>query len=397
MKVGVLGCGVIGLFTAYFLKARGIDVTIVCRDLPGSSSKANGGIVTVSFTPAPWPGFTRLMSALLGFGGPIAIGFRELLSLEGFRWFLNAYRARGSKVEVLKALARKSLDLFKTLLPKLNIEYSEGVLALFTRREDAEARAKLHGGMLIDDIKVKELGFENFGAGVLAKDEIALDPIGLLEALWKFHEGYEVVENLVVNLKPTEDGVKVVLEDGSTRRFDVVVLTSGAWSSRILERLHTRIPLKPARGLAFLVKTEKPKVNVPAILEDYGVVVSPIPRGFTRISCFFELKGFSLRWSKKRLEWLRNVISKHVPGLRDYEIKDFQTGFRPCTPDMLPVVGELPNIKGVYVATGHCRLGVTLAPVTGELITSMISGVKPELPEDILRMVSPTRFISILV
>ncbi len=390
MKVGVIGCGIIGLFTAYFLRARGFDVVIICRDLPGSSSKANGGIITVSFTPAPWPGFLRLLRALLSFGGPLAIDIREL----DLRWLVEAYRARGGRVDVLKVLARRSLELYKNIVRELDVEYYEGVLALYARLEDAETHVKLHGGRLVDNTRLRELGFEGFEAGVLAEDEIALDPLSLLEALWGFARGCEVVDRVAVGLEPIGGKVRVALENGDTRSFDAVVVASGAWSSRVLEKLKVRIPLKPARGLAFLARVEKPPVGAPAILEDYGVVISPIPRGFTRISSFFELKGFSLEWSEERLKWLRGVISRHVPSLKGYEFENPQTGFRPCTPDMIPVIGELPNARGIYVAIGHCRLGVTLAPVTGELVTSMISGVKPPLPEDILGYLSPTRFLS---
>ncbi len=67
--------------------------------------------------------------------------------------------------------------------------------------------------------------------------------------------------------------------------------------------------------------------------------------------------------------------------------------FRPCTPNMLPVVGELPGSKNIYLATGHCRLGVTLAPVTAELILSRLQGARSELPVDVVEIVSPRRFI----
>jgi D-amino-acid dehydrogenase len=111
------------------------------------------------------------------------------------------------------------------------------------------------------------------------------------------------------------------------------------------------------------------------------------------VSSFFELKGFTLEWSEGRLKWLKSILSEHVPALGDVRLEGYQTGFRPCTPDMLPVVGELPGSKNIYIATGHCRLGVTLAPVTAELILSRIQSAKPELPVDVVEIVSPRRFI----
>jgi len=141
------------------------------------------------------------------------------------------------------------------------------------------------------------------------------------------------------------------------------------------------------------LKTPKPPVGVSAILEDYGIVVSPVREDLTIVSSFFELKGFALEWSEGRLRWLKSVLSEHVPALRDARLEGYQTGFRPCTPDMLPVVGELPGSKNIYLATGHCRLGVTLAHVTAELILSRLQGAKPELPVDVVEVVSPRRFI----
>ena len=392
MKVGVLGCGVIGLTVAYFLESRGFDVNLVCSDLPGGSSKASGGIITVSFTPTPWPGLVNILKALMGFGGPLAIGPRELLSVSGLRWLLGAYKASGGRVDVVKALASRSLQLYKELLGRLNVRYSQGVIALYSRGENAEAHARLHGGRLAYRDEVEALGFKGFEAGVVAGDEVAVDPVELLEALRSTLTS-RVLEDTVVNLKPVGDGVEVALEKGGLLRLDSVIVALGAWSSGILEKLNVRIPLKPARGLALRLKTPEPPVGMPAILEDYGIVVSPAREDLTIVSSFFELKGFTLEWSEGRLKWLKSILSEHVPALRDARLEGYQTGFRPCTPDMLPVVGELPGSKNIYIATGHCRLGVTLAPVTAELILSRIQGAKPELPVDTMEIVSPGRFI----
>jgi glycine oxidase len=110
---------------------------------------------------------------------------------------------------------------------------------------------------------------------------------------------------------------------------------------------------------------------MPAILEDYGIVVLPVREDLTIVSSFFEFKGFTLEWSEERLKWLKGVLLEHVPTLRDARLEGYQTGFRPCTPDMLPVVGELPGFKNIYIAIGPCRLGVILASVTAELVLSI--------------------------
>lgn len=394
MGVIIVGCGVIGLFTAYFLRGKGYNITIVCRDIPGVSSKANAGIVTASFTPAPWPGFATLLRALVGLGGPLAVSFREILGIEGLDWALRAYRARGGRADVLKAMAYRSLALFHELLRELRgVSYRRGVLALFLRAHDAELHSKLHGGKVIGSDEVKSFGFDGLEAGVLAEDEIALDPMGLLKALRESLAECTFLDDMVVGIRERDERVEVVLGRGDIIRGDYVIVASGAWAPMLLRKLGVRIPIKPARGIATLLKTPKPPTAYPAILEDYGIVVSPIPEGFTRVTGFFELKGFNLEWSNRRLKWIEGVIWRHVPTLRGYRIESVETGFRPCTPDMIPIIGELPGHRGLYVAIGHCRLGVTLAPVTGEVISSMMTGVKPTLPDYVIESISPHRLI----
>jgi glycine/D-amino acid oxidase-like deaminating enzyme len=77
----------------------------------------------------------------------------------------------------------------------------------------------------------------------------------------------------------------------------------------------------------------------------HGVVVSPVRGDLTIVSSFFEFKGFALEWSEGRLKWLKSVLSEHVPALRDARLEGYQTGFRPCTPDMLPVVGGFQALR----------------------------------------------------
>lgn len=259
MRIIIVGCGIIGLATAYSLRDKGYDITIVCHDIPGVSSKANAGIVTASFTPSPWPGFITLLKALIGSAGPLAIGLREVLSLEGLNWALKAYRAKGGRIDILKSMAYRSLALYENLLRRLgDISYRRGVLALFSKASDAELHSKLHGGRILRADEVKSLGFEGFEAGVLAEDEIALDPVMLVDSLRRELSEHTFLDDMVTSIKRLGNEVKVLLERGDSIKSDHVIIASGAWTPGIVRNLGVRIPVKPARGLTTLLKTVCP-------------------------------------------------------------------------------------------------------------------------------------------
>ena len=132
-------------------------------------------------------------------------------------------------------------------------------------------------------------------------------------------------------------------------------------------------------------------VKMPALLEDYGAAVAQHGISLLRATTFFELAGFSKSFSKKRREWFISILRRHIAGFDSLKLVDEGVGFRPCTPDQLPVVGRIPGFKNAYIASGHCRVGMTMAAATGKAVADIIEE-KPLQPD--VSFASPSRFLT---
>lgn len=141
-----------------------------------------------------------------------------------------------------------------------------------------------------------------------------------------------------------------------------------------------------------IFETEGAAVSRPALLEDYGIAVVQHDTRTVRVTGFFELRNLGPEFSAGRRRWLTETTMRHVRGLAGARLVETGVGYRPCTPDQLPLIGRVPGYGNCFVASGNCRLGVTLAPVTGFLISSMIEGAVPEEEEDVLALTDPARF-----
>ena len=392
VDVTVVGGGVVGLFTAYHLSLRGYSVAVV-DDARSNATRASGGLVTPSFASASGAGIATIVKGLLGLG---AFKVSPLWALRNLGWVKEAV-ARRASLEAIRVLAEASLGEYLELLARdlQGVYWRRGIIGLFRSPSEASGFAALVGGRVMDGEELREAGIEGL-AGVFLEREAFVDPDGLLEALSRR------LSDLRVSLYPSRSSkvfvegerAGVSLDSGDRLVSDWVVVAAGSRSGEILKRLGYSLPLAPARGLAIIARAGKTHTMYPALLEDYGVVVAPLPGARYRITGFFELVGYKARWGRRRKAWLMRVVERHLPGLLGgrTHIEREVTGYRPCTPDQAPIVGRLPGAERVIVNTGHCRLGVTLAPATARLVADIIDGREKKEWSPVLGPLSPSRF-----
>ena len=134
----------------------------------------------------------------------------------------------------------------------------------------------------------------------------------------------------------------------------------------------------------------KTLVERPLLLEDYGIGVTQHNETTLRVTSFFEMVGFIKAYGPARRKWLFDIVRRHVVDLSALKQIDEGIGFRPCTPDQFPLVGAIPGYDNVFIASGNCRLGVTLAPATAFLIKSMLEG--ESYLDELRPSLSPARF-----
>ncbi|HEU5323285.1 MAG TPA: FAD-dependent oxidoreductase, partial [Methylomirabilota bacterium] len=182
---------------------------------------------------------------------------------------------------------------------------------------------------------------------------------------------------------------RVVVEDGRARgvvvegdRFDadVVLVAAGAWTGQLLATADARLPVEPQRG-QMVALTHVPPVLAHCVHGE-TVYLVPRPSGELLVGATVERVGFQGVVTAAGIAGLLAAATALVPALGKLAIGRMWCGFRPWVPDGLPVLGPWPGVEGLFVATGHYRSGILLAPVTARLMTEWITAGRPSLAAD---------------
>jgi D-amino-acid dehydrogenase len=172
-------------------------------------------------------------------------------------------------------------------------------------------------------------------------------------------------------------------------RADAVVIAAGAWSSNVARLFGVRLPIRPGKGYSVDYVPASVALRIPLMLSEAHCVMTPLD-GALRVAGTMELGGLDERISATRVRALQRAPGRYLRGWDPAASSAAPTaGLRPMAPDGLPIIGRLSGFEGLYVATGHAMLGLTLAPRTASLLAGLIvDGADP----DVLRPFSPRRF-----
>ena len=392
LKVVVVGGGIVGMFASYYLLKSGCEVIIVDRGgskIEGASGY-NSGLISPSSTATPTITHLQLLKSLTGYSAPIT--FSPLVVIKNLAFFREALKGGiGRSDKIVVELAKKSLDLHKEFLKTFSpdVDLANGVLSVYRSLEVAESHQKETGGELVGPAELRQLGYIADGA-IMHREEIAVNPMKLCTFLrTKLAEmGATIKIGAEARILDGETTATISV-DGQRIPGDTYVLAAGSWTPQLCRSLGYTLPVLPARGFAMLYNTGGTRVvQHSAIFEDLGVTISQNGQNLLRAISFFEMVGFNSRFNRRRREWLSKMVETHLSG--PLRLSEVGYGFRPCASDQLPVLGRIPGHDNFFVATGHCRLGLTLAPVTGYVLASEISS-GPGLGVD-LSALSPSRF-----
>ncbi|MCX5053259.1 MULTISPECIES: FAD-binding oxidoreductase [unclassified Streptomyces] len=412
--VVVLGGGVVGLCTAYYLAEAGLAVEVVERRGLGSGvSRGNAGWICLSHsTPVPAPGVVRY--ALRSLGRPDSpLYLRPLPDPAFVRWLWRFWRSSTPAAfrrgyAAVAELNRTTFDLFDglreagvdTTLTRPGMVHAflspaEARHHLAVQREMADGRYPLPDDVTTgDEARLLDDALSpGVRAAYLVEGEGVVDPEAFAHGLGQAlaAAGVKVHENAeALGFRTTGGQVAAVRTDLGEIPCDVVVIAAGMRSSRLLGALGHPLPLQAGKGYSFSVDLD-PAPRHTLYFGERRAVASPIA-GTTRIGGTMELSG-----NNNRLDWRRVVAvalaSRHYLG-RWFDdpddlvglIRDPWVGGRPFLPDGLPVIDRVPGHDNAFVATGHGMLGVTLGPVTGHTLTEYVrTGNRP-------RALEPFRF-----
>ena len=409
MHVLVLGSGVIGVSSAWYLSRAGFDVTIVDRE-PGpalETSFANAGQISPGYA-APWaaPGVPlKALKWLFSRDAPLLI--RPGLDPRQYLWLLQmlrnctAKRYATNKARMLR-LARYSAGCLNELADELGIDYEArklGTLQLF------RTQAQLDGAG--SDIAV----LEQFGVPYELLDRAGIVKVepALVEVADQFTGALRLPEDqtgdcalfthllaerakaagvefrfgaTVEALEASGDRIIRARVDGEVVRADKYVLALGSYTPRLLAPLGIRLPVYPLKGYSLTVPIiDAAMAPVSTVLDEtYKVAVTRFDQRI-RVGGTAGVCGFDLSKPARRRAMLEKVVAGLYPQGGDAKHGEFWTGLRPATPDGTPVVGGT-RYKNLFLNTGHGTLGWTMACGSGRYLADLMAGAMPHISSE---------------
>ncbi|TMQ60526.1 MAG: FAD-dependent oxidoreductase [Candidatus Eisenbacteria bacterium] len=408
--VVVCGAGVVGLSSAYYLLERGHRVTIVERGGPDHDccSLGNAGFISPShFLPLAAPG---IVAKAIGWMGDPESPFYVRPRLDwglfswGYHFWRASTRARARRAgPLLRDLNLASRSLFEELAEGSGNSFGlrrEGLLLLLRtergfeeERELAERSREL--GMpaeVLDRSQVQALEpqvtFDVLG-GIRYPLDAHLIPQELIRTLTRLVKAREAgfVWNAEVrDLRRAGDSVAAAVTSQGEIQGDEFVLAAGSWTPQLGRRLGVRLPVQPGKGYSMTLPAPVQLPRHSIILQEARVAITPMGQAL-RVAGTMEMAGYDLSINPPRIRGMTRSLSRYLPAFRP-EMFGACTpwcGLRPCTPDGLPYLGRLREAPNVIVASGHAMMGVSLGPVTGKLVSEIVSGDPTSIDVSALR------------
>ena len=402
MRVIVVGGGAVGLCVAEALASRGCEVTVLERDrCGGGASAGNAGWITPSLAiPVPGPGVIgESLRWLIDPSGPLWI--RPTLSPAMIAWIARflvsctrpTYQRGLAALQRAAALAGPAFDR----LAERGVEFElHDAPLLYPAFEQSELEHLWHvadelrgvaGGELLDRLSAGELLAlepalsERVIGGVIARGDRRVRPEVLCQGVQRalVGAGVAVIEQSPVDALIRDGSSWIVESRSGTRRAEAVVLAGGVASGELLAPLGMRLPIAAAKGYSRTYPADPSGPRHALYLEAPKVAISAFD-GAVRVSGTLELGARSLSLSDQRLAAIAAAAATALPGWRIPGGPEDWAGMRSLSPDGLPFIGPVPGLDGIHLATGHGTLGITLAPLTGELIALLLlEGRRSEL------------------
>ena len=407
MKAIIIGGGVIGLFSAYYLHKSGWEVDILEQgDLSDNCSFGNAGMVTPShFVPLASPGMIEQGIRWM-FDSKSPFYVKPSLNRELIGWGLKFVKSATKKhVERsaggLRDIFLLSRNLYHEFEKDSGIDFGledKGILMLFKSPKveeeelhmvekatnlglDAQYLTPAETRKLQPDLELDVLGAVHYHC------DSHMSPNKLMQGLVNYLEavGVRIHRNTEV-LSINHDGGKItsVTTKEAAYTGDSYVIAGGSWSPAIAKMAGLNVPLMPGKGYSFMVNNPVKPMTIPSILCEARVAITPMNGGI-RFGGTMEIGKINKQVNMNRVKGIVESVPKYFPDfkLAVPDQKEVWFGFRPCSPDGLPYIGLSNKYKNLAIATGHAMIGLGLAPATGKLIADAFNGDKPAINADL--------------
>ena len=386
---------------ALHLQRDGHRVTVIDGRAPGTATSYGnaGGIVTGAVTPTSTPALLReIPSMLLHPAGPVRLRWSYLPRIAPWllRFLLAGRRGQVDRIAAaLQPIVTRAYDAHRELADLAGIH---DVLRPVGWLKAYETEAGFAESALERELMARQgIRFEVLGADELRQLEPNLAPRfikGLFQpdsafASYPFRliDGYarhflqgggRILQERVRSIEPLEGkGVRLRSELG-IHSFDTVVVAAGAWSRQFASQIGDRVSLDTERGYHLnLERGDAGELRRPVVFPERGFVLAPMQDGI-RLTSGVELGGLDAPPNFAPIYKLLPLARVALPGLSDKVTREWM-GYRPSTPDSLPVIGRSPRCPSVIYAFGHGHLGLTLGPITGRLVAAVVADRSAEI------------------
>lgn len=409
--IAIIGAGIVGVSTAIWLQRDGFDVVLIDREGPAAgASQGNAGLLaSCACIPVTGPGLIRKAPGmLLDPEQPLFLKWGYLPKL--MPWlvkFLSNANAEDTRriASAVAGVVGDSLNDHLALASGTGAEkwiepcdyafaypdraaYDKDAFGFALRRDNGFEWDELEG----DSLRAWEPALSrelNFAARFSDHGRIGSPGDYVRDLAVHFEaQGGRVIRAEVEDVVRADGHVTGVRAGGETLPCDAVVLTAGVWSGPLARKLGYKIPLEAERGYHVELWEPSYMPRSPMMITSGKFVATPM-KGRLRLAGVVELGGTKAGFSRAPLELLKQNIATAFPDLEWKHMTEWM-GFRPSTPDSIPVIGELPGLKGAYTGFGHQHIGLTAGPKTGRLLAKMIAGRQPNLD---MTAYDPSRFL----
>lgn len=396
-KVVVIGGGVIGLCTAYYLQKEQCEVTVIDQsNMDFGASYVNAGYISPShLIPLASPGVVRQgLKWMFNSASPLYI--KPRLERDFLSWALAFNKSCSvnnvnQSIKAIKDITLLSGELFEQIKSEEQFKFhleKKGLLVLC----QSEA-------MLLKEEKLMNLALqEGLDVSLLNPSEVAkLEPLVRINAMGATYyesdwhstpqefmdelkgflqkKGVVLIKNeKVENLHVTNNKIDSIGTQNGKYVADEFVIAAGSWSHLLAKKLGIKILLQAGKG--YRINTHQPTgITIPSILAESKAAVTPM-NGFTRFAGTMEIAGINHDIRKERVSAIANAAHRYYPDLviSENEKQEAACGLRPVSPDGRPYIGTSNKCVNLTIATGHAMMGWSMAPATGKLVSEIITG-----------------------
>ncbi|RNC87710.1 MAG: FAD-dependent oxidoreductase [Winogradskyella sp.] len=401
----IIGGGIIGLCSAYYLHQAGHRVTVVDKsDFTSGASYVNAGYITPShIISLAAPGIiTKGLKWMFDTSSPFYV--KPRLELDFLKWAWQFKKsATKSKVEKAIPVIKDINILSRTLYEELkssndfNFHYERKGLLMLYQTDKAGEEEWTTGKKAIDlGLKVENLSKNevqklepnadlNIKGAVYYHSDAHMTPNNFMQQMKLFLEqqGVSILANEEVrDVLVSDEKITSIKTSSRELTADEFVLATGSWTQNFAKKLNTKISLQAGKGYRINVERET-GITIPAILMEAKAAVTPMD-GFTRFAGTMEIGGINHDINPIRVNAIANAGERYYNGLQiqQHEKDSAQCGLRPVSPDGLPYIGRLSKIKNATVAAGHAMMGWSMGPATGKLVSEIINNEKKSMSLD---------------